>query len=70
MESSSIYDSLADLLVYPGDGYHQRVTRAARALAAVDGEAALLLAHVAEQIRNFSVEALQELFIQTFDMNP
>ncbi len=70
METSSIYDSLASLLVYPGDDYHQRVTRAARALAAVDGEAGLLLAHFAEQIRNFSVESLQELFIQTFDMNP
>ena len=70
METSSIYDSLAALLVYPGGDYHQRVTRAAQALAAVDGEAALLLAHFAEKIRNFSVEALQELFIQTFDMNP
>jgi nitrate reductase molybdenum cofactor assembly chaperone len=70
METSSIYDSLAGLLVYPGEDYHQRATRAARALAAVDGEAAVLLTHFAEQVRNLSVEALQELFIQTFDMNP
>lgn len=70
METSSIYDSLAGLLVYPGVDYHQRVTRAAGTLAAVDGEGAILLAEFAEQIRNFPVEALQELFIHTFDMNP
>jgi len=70
METSSIYDSIADLLVYPGDGYHQRVTRAADALATVHPEGAAQLGQFAEQIRNLSVEALQELFIQTFDMNP
>ena len=70
METSLVYDSLAGLLVYPGDDYHQRVTRAVDALAPVDPKGAAALEHFAKQIREFSTEALQELFIQTFDMNP
>jgi nitrate reductase molybdenum cofactor assembly chaperone len=70
METSSIYDSLAGLLVYPSDDYHQRAPRTVDALASVDPEGAALLDHFAQQIRDLSTEALQELFIQTFDMNP
>ncbi len=70
METSSNYGSFAGLLAYPGADYHQRVTHAVEALAAVDPEGADVLDHFAKQIREFSTEALQELFIQTFDMNP
>ena len=67
METSFIYDSIAALLVYPGVDYHQRASRAADT---VDAEGAVLLFRFAEQIRGLSTEALQELFVQTFDMNP
>jgi nitrate reductase assembly molybdenum cofactor insertion protein NarJ len=70
METSSIYDSLAALLVYPGADYHQCVARAVDALTSVDPGDAALLDHFAMQIRDLSTGALQELFIQTFDMNP
>lgn len=70
METSFVYDSVAGLLAYPGVDYHQRVKRAVDALAPVDPEGAAVLDRFAKQIRGFSTEALQELFIQTFDMNP
>jgi nitrate reductase assembly molybdenum cofactor insertion protein NarJ len=70
METSSIYDTLAALLVYPGVDYRQHVTRAVDALTSVDPGDAALLDHFARQTQGLSTEELQELFIQTFDMNP
>lgn len=70
MEIQAIYDELAGLLEYPGEDYAQRVTRCAEALAQFEGEAAARLEEFSHRIAGFSTEALQELYTETFDLNP
>ena len=51
IEIVRLYDSFADLLKYPGEGYPQTVERCRLALEEVNAEAAGLLADFNEQIR-------------------
>lgn len=70
MEAQLIHDLLAALLQYPGEDYRDCVARAAQALADVQPDAAPLLEEFSHRIERLSTEDLQELFIQTFDLNP
>lgn len=66
-ERRIIYDALAELLTYPGQDYLQRAEECRRA---VPRELAPLLEDFVQRMRGLSEEELQELFTQTFDLNP
>ena len=70
MEAAAIYDFLADLLRYPGEDYPQRTARCAQALAAKERNAASLLTEFSLRTGELTTEGLQELFTQTFDLDP
>jgi nitrate reductase delta subunit len=70
MQGAAIYDSLAGLLQYPGEDYGQRAARCTQALAQVQPDAAPLLGEFCRRIEGLSTERLQELFTQTFDLDP
>ncbi len=68
MEFATMCEALAGVLSYPVAGYHQRVQTLAHELrAAGAGES---LDAFADYVAEHSVSQLQELFIQTFDLNP
>jgi nitrate reductase delta subunit len=69
-EITTIYDSLAGLISYPAEGYLDRLAAAAQMLAADMPEAAGRLDCAHESLRDLSPEQLEELYTQTFDMNP
>jgi nitrate reductase delta subunit len=66
----TLYDALAGLLAYPDAGFHQRVTACRQAVADRHPEAAELLDRFAGCIAPLSAEELEELYTQTFDLNP
>lgn len=70
MDDRVIFEMLADLLCYPGEDYLPHLADSARVLAGTHPDAALLLSELAERLEDRSVEQLQELFIQTFDLSP
>ncbi len=70
MDDRVILEMLADLLRYPGEDYLPHLADCARVLAPVEPEAALLLEDLATRREGLSVEQIQELFIQTFDLSP
>lgn len=70
MNGAAIHDLFAALFEYPGDDYPARVARCAEALAEEHPDAAAALAAFSEQMAGCAVEAMQEQFIQTFDLNP
>ncbi len=63
-------NNLARLLEYPADDYSGLVERAVEAVMFTETEAAHYLGAFANAIQDRSTEQLQELFIQTFDLNP
>lgn len=71
----TLFESLAEVLTYPGAGqafqpvlsYDDAI---ANALAAATLESAEPLARFAESVRGLSIVELQELYIRTFDLNP
>lgn len=63
-------DRLARLLNYPGESYPQDLDGCRQALARTQPEAACYLASFADRIRGLTLDQIQELFIQTFDLNP
>lgn len=65
----AVYDALARLLKYPAADYHERLAEC-RALLAGQPEASALLRQFAERIHSCSTEDLEELFTQTFDLDP
>lgn len=58
------------LLTYPAREYVDDIDRLTAAVEPVDPAAAAGLAAFADSLRGRTVEALQELYTQTFDMNP
>ncbi len=63
-------DLIAQLFEYPTAGYRERITEVAAALAPANGGAADLLRTFAESIGGYDLSGLEELYIQTFDLNP
>lgn len=61
---------LARLLEYPAEGYGELAERAAQVARHAVPEAAACLAAFCKAIQGLGTEQLQELFIQTFDLNP
>ncbi len=70
IEIVRLYDTFADLLKYPGEGYPQTVERCRLALEDVNAEAAELLGEFADRIAGWDTTKIEELFVQTFDLNP
>ncbi len=68
MELGALCEALATVLSYPGEDYPERVQRCAHVLRAANAE--MPFADFAAYAREHSVNELQELFIQTFDLNP
>ena len=69
MTATERFDALACLLAYPDREYFARVRNCQAALADDPGSEALLSAFAAA-VGPMSIESLQELFIQTFDLSP
>lgn len=69
---TNMYDALAAVLTYPGADCQEVVKHcvANTQMAAVSKEARDLMSRFAEQVRQLSTEQAQELFTQTFDLNP
>ena len=70
MDDRVIFEMLADLLRYPDEDYLPHLADGARLLAGAHPDAALLLGELAARLEGLSVEQVQELFIQTFDLSP
>jgi len=73
--NTELFDKLADLLVYPVEGYERRFDEALEALEAggpgsAAGGPAEKLAPLAQLIGSVSLEDLEELYTRTFDINP
>src|SRR5512140_3498561 len=63
----TLLESIAGLLTYPDERYHDIATVAATSATV---ETAAPLVSFANATRDFTVIELQELYIQTFDLNP
>ncbi len=63
-------DHLARLLSYPREDYQEAVQHCRQALSRELPEAASFLAKFAEAVQDKSAEELEELYTQTFDLNP
>ena len=68
--SIEILVSLARLFEYPGQDYPDRVERCAAGVASGHVEGAALLRQFLWEVSGRSVSELEELYIQTFDLNP
>jgi nitrate reductase delta subunit len=68
--ATSVFDVIANLLEYPTAGYEGRLSAAMLALAQSDPGAAGMLRSFEEDMKGRSLEQMEELYIQTFDMNP
>ncbi len=67
---SMVYDRLAALFRYPSKSYTGDLDACRQALVAADPAAAEQIAGFSAAIGGWSVGALEELFTETFDMNP
>jgi nitrate reductase delta subunit len=66
----AIYDALAGLLTYPGEDYRQRIAHCRKVLAAEQREALSWLDRFDTATEDLSPTQMEELFTQTFDLNP
>ena len=63
-------DLMADLFEYPSPEYRERLSAATEIVAQSNTAAAELLQNFAAAISGRSLAELEELYIQTFDLNP
>lgn len=70
MKMNRVYDALARLLGYPAEDTLGVAELCQAALAETVPEAAALLVRFAEKVQGLTTEELQELYTQTFDLNP
>lgn len=68
--SVETYDLIARLFEYPTGDYRETIGRSCARLAASCPEAAATLRSFERQVTDFDEAALEELFTQTFDLNP
>ncbi len=67
---ASPLELMADLFEYPAPGYRERLTSAAALIAPSNVAVAEFLRAFADSIDGRSLSQLEELYIQTFDLNP
>jgi nitrate reductase molybdenum cofactor assembly chaperone NarJ/NarW len=67
MQDATIYNALVALLTYPEADYPQRI---AASVQVAPDECRRSLEQFAVQMRGLRIDQLQELFTQTFDLNP
>ena len=65
-----LFEPLASLLEYPSSDLNLRVERAKQWLTNQEPEVTVQFISFRRKIRAFSVDKLQELYTQTFDLNP
>ncbi len=65
-----LHDGLAELVGYPEEGFRDVLGRLAESPAGLPGEAAAALRRFRERCRDRTLEELQELYTQSFDLNP
>lgn len=63
-------ESMGELLVYPGPELQNRIDECGERVAAVDTDAAGRIHEFGRRIAGKALAELEELYIQTFDMNP
>ena len=68
--STDLYDGFAEMLTYPDGNYYERAQRCGRILDRVHPELMKGFTEFAGAVAARSVEELEELFTQTFDLNP
>ena len=68
--SFAILEKFGELLSYPGENYLQQVVACREAAAEIDPEAARCLTDFYGTLRGLTLEEVQELYVQTFDLNP
>ena len=61
---------LSRLVSYPGIGYQEDVEACATDLGRIDAAAQAAFQPLADDVRDLSIEALQELYTRSFDLNP
>ena len=64
------FDALSEIIVYPEARLQDRIESCTGLVAAVDGEAAEHLREFNRRIAGKTLSELEEMYIQTFDMNP
>jgi nitrate reductase molybdenum cofactor assembly chaperone len=70
MNVTQQYDSLAKLLAYPDEEFRESLQHCRAALAEKDREAVAFLERFTGTVENLTIEDLQELYTQAFDLNP
>lgn len=70
MADKEFFDLLGLLLNYPSEEYGVSCEACARLATEIDPVAASYLGKFTEALRGWSTEQIQELFVQTFDLNP
>ena len=70
LDLASTLDVIAELFEYPAAGYREHLESAAASIARTDAAAAEHVQAFADAVRGRSLSEMEELYIQTFDLNP
>ncbi len=65
-----VFEAVSFLLHYPSDSYRERLDQCVSVLIEQEPQAALCIGRFSARTEGLTVEALQELFTQTFDLDP
>lgn len=65
-----IYEILASTLEYPGEDWNNRLERCKQWLTIQEPDVAVQFIRFQRNVKKLSIEKLQELYTQTFDLNP
>ena len=68
--SFAILENFGQLLSYPGEDYLHQIAECQNGAAGIDDDAARCLSYFHDALRGLTVEGAQELYVQTFDLNP
>ena len=68
--SFAILEKFGEILSYPGENYLRQVAACQEAAAGADPEAGQRLGEFNVRVRSLILEEVQELYVQTFDLNP
>ena len=65
-----LYEILASSLEYPGEDWNTRLERCKQWLTIQEPDVAVQFIRFRRKVKDLSIDKLQELFTQTFDLNP